>query len=63
LYQQELIDESKHVEALLRNKVAKLKKELGSVRMENARLKQSIEQERGKAEHYRQNWIKQRSSN
>ena len=54
-------DESRHVEALLRNKVAKLKKELASVRHENARLKNALEKERGKAEHYRQNWINSRS--
>lgn len=50
-------DESKHVEALLRNKVDKLKNELGDVRRENARLKTALERERGLSEHYRKNWI------
>lgn len=50
-------EEARHVEALLRNKVARLKKDLGIVRHENARLKQALEKERGKAEHFRQNWI------
>ena len=50
-------DESRHVEALLRNKVDKLKKELGDVRRENARLKTALEKERGRSEHYRKNWI------
>jgi hypothetical protein len=50
-------DESKHVEALLRNKIEKLKKDLGDVRRENARLKTALEKERGLAEHYRKNWI------
>ena len=50
-------DESKHVEALLRNKVDKLKKDLGDVRRENARLKTALEKERGLSEHYRKNWI------
>ena len=52
--------EARHVEALLRNKVDRLKKELSTVRMENSRLKQALEKERGKAEHYRQNWINSR---
>ena len=50
-------DESKHVEALLRNKIDKLTKELGDVRRENARLKTALEKERGRSEHYRKNWI------
>jgi len=54
-------DEWKHVEALLRNKIDRLKKELGDVRRENARLKTEAENERGKAEHFRQNWINSRS--
>lgn len=56
-------EESRHVEALLRNKIARLKKELGSVRHENARLKQALEKERGNSEHFRQNWIRARSKN
>ena len=44
-------------EALLRNKVDKLKKELGDVRREKARLKTALEKERGLSEHYRKNWI------
>tara|TARA_R110001592_G_scaffold314747_1_gene590493 strand:- start:3273 stop:3695 length:423 start_codon:yes stop_codon:yes gene_type:complete len=51
-------DESKHVEALLRNKIGKLKKDLGDVRKENARLKTALEKERGRSEYYRKNWIK-----
>lgn len=50
-------EEWKHVEALLRNKVDRLKKENGDLRRENSRLKIEAENERGKAEHYRQNWI------
>ncbi|MDF1638116.1 DUF6262 family protein [Alcanivorax jadensis] len=53
-------EEARHVEALLRNKIERLKKELGTVRHENARLKQALEKERGKSEHFRQNWIKSR---
>lgn len=50
-------EESRHVEALLRNKIDRLKKELSEVRHENARLKNSLEKERGKSEHFRKNWI------
>lgn len=53
-------EEWKHIEALLRNKIDRLKTELGDVRRENARLRIENEKERGKAEHYRQNWIKSR---
>lgn len=53
-------DEWKHIEALLRNKIDRLKTELGDVRRENARLRTEVEKERGNAEHYRQNWIKSR---
>lgn len=54
-------EESRHVEALLRNKIERLKKDLSSVRHENARLKQALEKERGKSEHFRRNWIDARS--
>jgi cell division protein ZapA (FtsZ GTPase activity inhibitor) len=54
-------EESQHIEALLRKKIEKLKKELGSVRHENARLKNQLEKERGTSEHWRQNWIKAKS--
>lgn len=50
-------DQFKHIEAALRNKVKRLKKDLGDVRKENARLKIALEKSRGEAEHYRQNWI------
>lgn len=50
-------EEARHVEALLRNKIDRLKKELSDVRHENARLKNSLEKERGKSEHFRKNWI------
>ena len=53
-------EEWKHIEALLRNKIDRLKTELGDVRRENARLRTENEKERGNAEHYRQNWIKSR---
>lgn len=46
-------DESKHVEALLRNKIDKLQKELANIRQENTRLKMALENERGRSEHYR----------
>jgi len=55
-------DEFKHTEALLRNKIKELKKDLGTVRQENARLKNELERERGNSEHFRQNWIKARSN-
>lgn len=55
-------DESRHVEALLRNKIDRLKSELGKVRHENSRLKTDLEKERGKAEHFRQNWINAKST-
>lgn len=55
-------EEARHIEALLRNKIERLKKELGTVRHENARLKQTLEKERGKSEHFRQNWIKSRGA-
>lgn len=55
-------EEWRHVEALLRNKIDRLKKELGDVRRENARLRTEAENERGKAEHFRQNWINARSN-
>ena len=58
---QRTTDESRHIEALLRKKVDKLKAELGDVRRENSRLKTALEKERGLSEHYRQNWIKARS--
>jgi len=51
------VDEYKHIEALLRNKIDRLKKDLGDVRKENARLKIALERERGKSEHFRKNWI------
>lgn len=54
-------DEARHVEALLRNKLDRLKKELGEVRSENARLKNALEKERGNAEHFRQLWISSRN--
>lgn len=50
-------EEYRHIEAVLRNKLARLKQELGSVRKENARLKQELEKERGRSEHFRRNWI------
>lgn len=56
-FRSELPKNIQHVEALLRKKIESMKKELGSVRSENGRLKQALEKERGKAEHFRQNWI------
>jgi AcrR family transcriptional regulator len=56
-------EEARHVEALLRNKMERLKRELGEVRHENARLKLALEKERGKSEHFRQNWINSRVKN
>lgn len=53
-------EEARHVEALLRNKIERLKKDLGTVRHENARLKHALEKERGKSEHFRMNWINSR---
>lgn len=55
-------EEARHVEALLRNKIMRLKKELGDIRRENAKLKTSLDKERGKSEHFRQNWINSRSN-
>ena len=54
-------DESRHIEALLRNKIGKLKRELGDIRQENAHLKTALENERGRSEHYRRNWVKAQS--
>ncbi len=51
-------DESRHIEALLRNKIGKLKRELGDIRQENAHLKTALEKERGRSEHYRRKWVK-----
>lgn len=51
-------DEYKHIEALLRNKIDKLKKDLGDVRKENARLKIKLERERGRSEHFRRKLFK-----
>lgn len=50
-------EEYRHIEAVLRNKVDRLKQDLSSVRKENARLKQELEKERGRSEHFRKNWI------
>lgn len=50
-------EEYMHVEALLRKKIESMKEELGKIRLENARFKQALERERGKTEHFRQNWI------
>lgn len=50
-------EEYRHIEAVLRNKVDHLKQELSCVRKENARLKQEMEKERGRSEHFRKNWI------
>lgn len=51
-------EEARHVEALLRNKMDRLKKDLGSARQENTRLKLALEKERGMVEHFRQLWVK-----
>lgn len=50
-------DEFRSIEASLRNKIDRLKAELGELRKENARLKTALEKERGTSEHYRQNWL------
>mgnify|MGYP003976885927 FL=1 len=50
-------DESRHMEALLRNKIEKLKKKLDEVRQENSNLKTALEKERGRSEYYRRNRI------
>lgn len=50
-------EEYRHIEAVLRNKVDRMKQELSSTRVENARLKQELEKERGRSEHFRKNWI------
>lgn len=51
-------EEFRHIEALLRNKIGKLKRELGDIRQENAHLKTALEKELGRSEHYRRNWVK-----
>lgn len=56
-------EEYRHIEALLRSKVNRLKQELGSVRKENSLLKQELEKERGRSEHFRRNWISAQSQN
>lgn len=50
-------EEFRHIEAVLRNKLDRLKKELGAARKENAQLKSELEKERGRSEHFRRNWI------
>jgi len=54
-------EEYRHIEALLRNKMARLKKDLTKARRELATTKQMLERERGQSEHWRQLWIKTRS--
>jgi hypothetical protein len=54
-------DEHRHIESLLRNKIEKLEKEMSAIRQENARMKQSLEKERGRSEHFRQNWLSRKS--
>lgn len=50
-------EEYRHIEAVLRNKIDRLKKEIHKSRKENARLKLELEKERGRSEHFRKNWI------
>lgn len=50
-------EEYRHIEALLRNKVDRLKQDLSTIRKQNARLQQELEKERGRSEHFRKNWI------
>lgn len=54
-------DEHRHIEALLRSKIDKQKEELKKLRIENARLKQDLEKERGRSEHFRKNWLSKSS--
>jgi len=50
-------DEHRHIEALLRSKLDRQKVELKKLRTANARLKQDLEKERGRSEHFRRNWL------
>ena len=50
-------DEHRHIEALLRSKLERQKEELKKLRIDNAKLKQDLEKERGRAEHFRRNWL------
>ncbi|MBS4153039.1 DUF6262 family protein [Cobetia sp. MC34] len=50
-------EEFRHIEAVLRKKLDRMKQELSSVRKENSILKQELEKERGRSEHFRRNWI------
>ncbi len=50
-------DSWKAVEAALKNKINRLRIELGEVQKDKARLTLALENERGKSEEFRQKWI------
>ena len=54
-------EEFRHIEALLRNKLNRTKAELTKVRNELATMRQLLERERGKSEHFRLLWLKKKS--
>jgi AcrR family transcriptional regulator len=49
-------EEYRHIEAALRNKIERLEAELKEARAEKAKSDRTAERERGKAEHWRQNY-------
>ena len=49
-------EEYRHIEAALRNKIDRLETELKNARAEKAKADRIAERERGKAEHWRQNY-------
>lgn len=49
-------EEYRHIEAALRNKIDRLEVELKNARAEKAKANRIAERERGKAEHWRQNY-------
>lgn len=55
------IDEHKHIEALLKNKLERLKEELTKSRKEVGVLKQQLERTRGESEHWRRLYIQSKT--
>lgn len=56
------VEEHRHLEAVLRNKIDRLKDDLKTTRRELATTKQALEKARGESEHWRQTWVKSRST-
>ena len=56
------VEEYRHLEAVLRNKIDRLKDDLKTTRRELATTKQALEKARVESEHWRQTWVKSRSA-